>query len=111
MDLLPHLKPGGTGHNVPYKRGRGGGGRYALPPREDRRKHGLRLQREIMAAQSQVGWFDQTAPAGRVITLKLRSAPGFELALKDIERERHDLELLSARQRGDVWEATFRVGA
>src|SRR5262249_6417588 len=100
---LPHLLVTGTARIEQYvKPPSGGGGDFALPPR-NRRRHGrkllaqleeLRSEAETLAAKQRAFGVD----AGNGIVIQFESEPAHELAIKSLEFSPAGIELLAVRQ-------------
>ena len=107
MSDLSHLRIEGTARPVPYTfAGPGGGGEFALPPR-DRAPHAQRLKTDLQqvqddarAARQAEGLLDLEDGPGEVVAI--RSEQHFDLKLDSLERRQSGIELLSVKVEDDI---------
>lgn len=110
MTKLRHLTIQGTARSEPYRSTNRGGRPFLLPPRDSPPQHAEAVREQVhqAAADAQADpEQEHERPGG--ITLAFRSAPGFELWVRQLENLAAGIELLSVQQDGDTEVATVFV--
>lgn len=116
----PHLRIENTAATEPYKYPKEVRGTSKLKrPFRDRTQHGAKLAQDLAGVRAQLAELDRERQAvglqgDRGVYLEVASAPGFDLALKSLDRgdrsklQRH-IELVAVREQGNQTLATVFV--
>ena len=108
MENLRHLFPKETAKVEKYTSPNLGRDNFATPPRDAAQVHGKKLVDDLEQAKA-----DANVAASHVreegIVLEFKSAPEFNLYLKSLELRASNIELLSAKNAGNVMKATVFI--